>query len=78
MFSKTLRLWPWLAAVSSGLLYAACFPPFDQASDWLGLTPAHAAAPIRAIPDTAAAAVAVPTEPAAGPSPDPALPLLPP
>ena len=27
------RLWPWLAAVASGLLYAACFDPFKQS--WL-------------------------------------------
>jgi len=38
--SKTLRLWPWLAAISSGLLYAGCFPPFDQAwLCWIALTP---------------------------------------
>jgi apolipoprotein N-acyltransferase len=30
---KVLRLWPWLAAIVSGLLYAACFPPFNY--DWL-------------------------------------------
>jgi apolipoprotein N-acyltransferase len=28
-----LRLWPWLAAVISGVLGTACFPPFNQ--DWL-------------------------------------------
>ncbi|HVF71735.1 MAG TPA: apolipoprotein N-acyltransferase [Chthoniobacterales bacterium] len=28
-----LGLWPWLAAILSGLLYAACFPPFNY--DWL-------------------------------------------
>jgi apolipoprotein N-acyltransferase len=39
-FSKTLRLWPWLAAISSGLLYAGCFAPFDQAwLCWIALTP---------------------------------------
>ena len=27
---SAFRLWPWLAAVMSGLLCAACFPPFDQ------------------------------------------------
>lgn len=32
-FSKLLRLWPWLAAVSTGLLYAGCFAPFNY--DWL-------------------------------------------
>ena len=43
-FSKIARLWPWLAAIASGLLYAGCFPPFDQ--DWLcwiALTPLLAA-----------------------------------
>jgi apolipoprotein N-acyltransferase len=37
-------LWPWLAAIASGLLYAACFPPFNY--DWLcwiALTPLLAA-----------------------------------
>lgn len=39
-FSKTLRLWPWLAAISSGLLYAGCFAPFDQAwLCWIALIP---------------------------------------
>jgi hypothetical protein len=33
LFSKTLRLWPWLAAIFTGFLCAACFPPFDLA--WL-------------------------------------------
>ncbi|HEX7516894.1 MAG TPA: apolipoprotein N-acyltransferase [Chthoniobacterales bacterium] len=41
---KPLRLWPWLAAISSGFLYAACFPPFDQAwLCWIALTPLLAA-----------------------------------
>jgi apolipoprotein N-acyltransferase len=31
--AKVLRLWPWLAAISSGLLYAGCFAPFNY--DWL-------------------------------------------
>jgi apolipoprotein N-acyltransferase len=38
------RLWPWLAAITSGLLCTACFPPFNQ--DWLAwiaLTPLIAA-----------------------------------
>ena len=44
LFSKTLRLWPWLAAISSGFLYAACFPPFDRAwLCWIALTPLLAA-----------------------------------
>jgi apolipoprotein N-acyltransferase len=43
-FSKALRVWPWLAAISSGLLYASCFPPFDQAwLCWIALTPLLAA-----------------------------------
>lgn len=43
-FSKALRLWPWLAAISSGLLYAACFAPFDQGwLCWVALTPLLAA-----------------------------------
>jgi apolipoprotein N-acyltransferase len=32
-FTTLLRLWPWLAAISSGLLYAGCFAPFSY--DWL-------------------------------------------
>jgi apolipoprotein N-acyltransferase len=45
-FSRALRkLWPWLAAVTSGLLYAACFSPFDQSwLCWIALTPLIAAA----------------------------------
>jgi len=43
-FSKALRLWPWPAAISSGLLYAFCFAPFNQAwLCWLALTPLLAA-----------------------------------
>jgi apolipoprotein N-acyltransferase len=39
-FSRILRLWPWLASVSSGLLYAGCFAPYDQAwLCWIALTP---------------------------------------
>ncbi len=41
---KALRVWPWLAAILSGLLYAACFPPFDQGwICWFALTPLLAA-----------------------------------
>lgn len=41
---RPLRLWPWLAAISSGFLYAGCFPPFDQAwLCWIALTPLLAA-----------------------------------
>ena len=42
--AKFLGLWPWLAAVASGLLGAGCFPPFNY--DWLcwiALTPLLAA-----------------------------------
>ncbi len=40
----TLRVWPWLAAIASGLLYRACFAPFDQAwLCWIALTPLLAA-----------------------------------
>lgn len=39
-----LRLWPWLAAAMSGVLYRACFAPFDQAwFCWFALTPLLAA-----------------------------------
>lgn len=39
-----LRLWPWLAAISTGLLYRACFAPFNQAwLCWIALTPLLAA-----------------------------------
>jgi apolipoprotein N-acyltransferase len=35
-----LQVWPWLAAISSGLLCTACFPPFDQSwLCWIALTP---------------------------------------
>ena len=43
-FAKLLRLWPWLAALSTGVLYAGCFAPFNY--DWLcwiALTPLLAA-----------------------------------
>ena len=41
---KTLRLWPWLAAIASGLLCTACFPPFNQSwLCWIALTPLIAA-----------------------------------
>ncbi len=37
---RILRLWPWLAALASGLLARLCFAPFDQAwLCWLALTP---------------------------------------
>jgi apolipoprotein N-acyltransferase len=41
---RALRFWPWLAAVASGLLGAACFAPFNQAwLCWIALTPLLAA-----------------------------------
>jgi apolipoprotein N-acyltransferase len=41
---KALRFWPWLAAISSGLLCTACFPPFGQSwLCWIALTPLIAA-----------------------------------
>src|SRR5436189_1923276 len=41
---KALRFWPWLAAISTGLRCAACFPPFDQSwLCWIALTPLIAA-----------------------------------
>jgi apolipoprotein N-acyltransferase len=41
---KVLRAWPWLAAVVTGLLYTACFPPFNQGwLCWFALTPLLAA-----------------------------------
>jgi apolipoprotein N-acyltransferase len=44
-FLKLLRfVWPWLAAIASGLLYAACFPPFNYDSlCWVALIPLLAA-----------------------------------
>jgi apolipoprotein N-acyltransferase len=43
-FYKALRFWPWLAAISSGLLCTACFPPFKQSwLCWIALTPLIAA-----------------------------------
>src|SRR4030095_364160 len=43
-FHKALRSWPWLAAISSGLLCTACFPPFNQSwLCWIALTPLIAA-----------------------------------
>ena len=38
------RFWPWLAAITSGLLAAAAFPPFDQTwLIWVALVPLSAA-----------------------------------
>jgi apolipoprotein N-acyltransferase len=42
--SKASRVWPWLAAISSGLLYTGCFPPFNLTwLCWIALTPQIAA-----------------------------------
>jgi apolipoprotein N-acyltransferase len=41
---KITRLWPWLAAICSGLLYAFCFAPFNLTwFCWIALTPLIAA-----------------------------------
>ena len=38
------KLWPWLAAICSGVLYAACFAPFNLTwFCWIALTPLIAA-----------------------------------
>jgi apolipoprotein N-acyltransferase len=43
-FAKPLRLWPWLAAISTGILYAGCFAPFNYAwMCWGALMPLLAA-----------------------------------
>jgi apolipoprotein N-acyltransferase len=42
--SKASRVWPWLAAICSGLLYAGCFAPFNLTwLCWVALTPLIAA-----------------------------------
>jgi apolipoprotein N-acyltransferase len=41
---RVLRLWPWLAAICSGLLYTGCFAPFNFTwLCWIALTPLIAA-----------------------------------
>src|SRR4030095_5912453 len=41
---RITKLWPWLAAICSGLLYAFCFAPFDLTwFCWIALTPLVAA-----------------------------------
>ena len=41
---KMFRWWPWVAAVATGILYRACFAPFNQAwLCWIALTPLLAA-----------------------------------
>lgn len=43
-WKRTLRFWPWLAAIASGLMFRACFAPFNQAwLCWVALTPLMAA-----------------------------------
>ena len=38
--SNAARVWPWLAAILSGLLCTACFPPFNVSwLCWIALTP---------------------------------------
>src|ERR1043166_5717826 len=38
------KIWPWIAAIASGLLCAASFPPFNQTwLAWISLTPLIAA-----------------------------------
>jgi apolipoprotein N-acyltransferase len=42
--SKVLRLWPWLAAICTGLLYTGCFAPFNLTwLCWIALMPLIAA-----------------------------------
>src|SRR5713226_4322175 len=37
---KAARLWPWLAAILTGVLCTACFAPFNQGwLCWIALTP---------------------------------------
>ncbi|MEP6698103.1 MAG: apolipoprotein N-acyltransferase [Verrucomicrobiota bacterium] len=39
-WSKALRVWPWLAAITTGFLCAGCFPPFEQGwLCWIALIP---------------------------------------
>jgi apolipoprotein N-acyltransferase len=41
---RITKVWPWLAAICSGLLYAACFAPFNLTwFSWVALTPLVAA-----------------------------------
>src|SRR5512133_3799547 len=41
---KITKLWPWVAAILSGLLYAVCFAPFNLTwFCWIALTPLVAA-----------------------------------
>src|SRR5207248_6582344 len=41
---RITKLWPWLASISSGVFYAACFAPFNLTwFCWIALTPLIAA-----------------------------------
>ena len=41
---RIAKLWPWLAAICSGVLYAVCFAPFNLTwFSWIALTPLIAA-----------------------------------
>ncbi len=41
---SVLRVWPWLAAIATGVIYRGCFAPFDHAwLCWFALTPLIAA-----------------------------------
>src|ERR1700730_4935263 len=40
LMKKLTVVWPWLAAISSGLLYTGCFAPFNFTwLCWIALTP---------------------------------------
>jgi apolipoprotein N-acyltransferase len=40
LIKKVATVWPWLAAIFSGLLYTTCFPPFNFSwLCWVALTP---------------------------------------
>src|SRR5947199_5901773 len=42
--SKVMRVWPWLSAICSGLLYTGCFAPFNLTwLCWIALMPLIAA-----------------------------------
>jgi apolipoprotein N-acyltransferase len=44
LMKKVATVWPWLAAICSGLLYTGCFAPFNLAwLCWIALTPLIAA-----------------------------------
>src|SRR5947209_8021090 len=44
LMKKAATVWPWLAAICSGLLYTGCFAPFNLTwLCWIALTPLMAA-----------------------------------